>query len=111
MDKKELLKLCGFREDFDENNRVVQQDDVEYQGKTYFVSTVDLGLDHSFGDGPPLYYETMIFERENGDTDWGDLYCNRYTTREEAMKNHRRIIEAFKNNQVSVAEHELEISL
>jgi N-dimethylarginine dimethylaminohydrolase len=53
----------------------------------------------------------MIFERKNGDTDWGDLYCNRYTAREEAMKNHRRIIEAFKNNQVSVTEHELEISL
>lgn len=26
-----------------------------------FVSTVWLGIDHSFGDGPPLIFETMVF--------------------------------------------------
>jgi len=25
------------------------------------VSTVFLGLDHSFGDGPPLLFETLVF--------------------------------------------------
>jgi hypothetical protein len=25
------------------------------------VSTVFLGLDHSFGDGPPVLFETMVF--------------------------------------------------
>ena len=25
------------------------------------ISTVYLGLDHSFGNGPPLFFETMIF--------------------------------------------------
>lgn len=27
----------------------------------YWVSTVFLGLDHSFGHGPPVLFETMIF--------------------------------------------------
>lgn len=31
------------------------------------VSTVFLGLDHSFGDGPPILWETMIFNgKHNG---------------------------------------------
>ncbi len=27
----------------------------------YFVSTIFLGLDHSFGAGPPLLFETMVW--------------------------------------------------
>lgn len=46
------------------------------------VSTVFLGLDHSFGDGPPLIYETMIFGGEH------DQYQERYSTRDEALAGH-----------------------
>lgn len=55
-----LTKL-GFRKDYDPNNKVIKQEDIEFQGKILFVSTVDLGLDHSWGKGPELYWETMIF--------------------------------------------------
>lgn len=49
------------------------------------VSTVYLGLDHSFGEGPPLIYETMVFGGDhNGDMD-------RYTTYEEALEGHKRM--------------------
>lgn len=47
------------------------------------VSTVYLGIDHSFtGDGPPLIYETMIFG--------GELHEEqaRYSTREQALEGH-----------------------
>lgn len=46
------------------------------------VSTVYLGLDHSFGDGPPLIFETMVFG--------GPLHgeCYRYATAEEARGGH-----------------------
>jgi hypothetical protein len=47
------------------------------------VSTVYLGLDHSFGDGPPLLWETMIFPG-------GDL-CGRYASLEEALEAHKGI--------------------
>jgi hypothetical protein len=50
------------------------------------VSTVFLGLDHSFGFGPPLLFETMLF----GKGQWVDEYCERYSTWQEAEDGHRR---------------------
>lgn len=47
------------------------------------VSTVLLGLDHNWGDGPPLIFETMIFGGEY------DEYQERYSTREQAEEGHR----------------------
>jgi hypothetical protein len=41
----------------DSQQRVVKQEDVG----PFWVSTVFLGLDHNWGDGPPLLFETMIF--------------------------------------------------
>lgn len=37
--------------------RVVKQEMIDHVK----VSTIFLGLDHQFGDGPPLLFETMIF--------------------------------------------------
>ena len=51
------------------------------------VSTVFIGLDYSFGDGPPLLFETMAFV---GDEDAG---CERYSTWEEAEASHRRWVD------------------
>ena len=33
----------------------------------YEVSTVFLGLDHQWGEGPPLLFETMVFRGDNGE--------------------------------------------
>ena len=46
------------------------------------VSTVFLAIDYSFGDGPPLLFETMIFGGEH------DMYQDRYSTWEEALIGH-----------------------
>lgn len=46
------------------------------------VSTVFLGLDHNFGDGPPILFETMIFGGPFSD------FQDRYETWEEAEKGH-----------------------
>lgn len=89
-----------FRENYNPDNRAVKQEDVTIEGKEYFVSTVDLGLDYSFGDGPPLYYETMIFPKG----EWRDLYCNRYTDRETALKEHEKLVDDIKNNKYRVIE-------
>ena len=81
----------GFREDFDWETRFDLKTDVgEYQ-----VSTVDLGLDHSFGIGKPLYYETMIFEKKiDKDGFHNSLdYQVRYSTEEEAREGHKKAIE------------------
>jgi len=47
------------------------------------VSTVFLGLDHQFGEGPPLVFETMVF---GGSLD-GEQ--ERYSTWAEAEAGHR----------------------
>jgi hypothetical protein len=50
------------------------------------VSTVFLGLDHSFGDGPPRLFETMIFGGEHDGDQW------RYSTWAEAEAGHARAV-------------------
>lgn len=51
------------------------------------VSTVFLGLDHSFGSGPPLLFETMVFDGKlDGEQD-------RYSTWDEAIAGHKRMVE------------------
>lgn len=87
-ERKKMNRIPGFRPDYSEENRVVKQEDIEFDGKRYFVSTVDLGLDHCFGDGPPLYWETMIFPISS----WRDMYCSRYPSREEAEQAHDQLI-------------------
>lgn len=87
------LNKFGFREDFNYENRFHLMDVVD----GYYISTTDLGLDHSFGFGPPLYYETMIFAVKKNKIDWGDLYCERYTTEEQAKEGHKKAIEFVKN--------------
>lgn len=46
------------------------------------VSTVFLGLDHGYGDGPPLIFETMIFGGDHDGEQW------RYSTWQEAEEGH-----------------------
>jgi hypothetical protein len=50
------------------------------------VSTVFLGLDHAFGSGPPVLFETMIFGGPH------DGYQARYTTWDEAEAGHARAV-------------------
>lgn len=57
------------------------------------VSTVFLGIDHSFGEGPPVLWEALVF---GGPLD-GEQ--ERYTSRADAMLGHsrmlRRVMEAM----------------
>lgn len=82
------LTKYGFREGFDQNNKVVKQETIEFEGKNYFVSTVDLGFNHQYGEGPPLYYETMIFPEGT----FQDMYCNRYSERDSALSAHESLV-------------------
>ena len=74
------LSDFGYREDFDWNNRF----DLKTEIDDYLVSTVDLGLDHNFGEGEPLYYETMIFPKKDKQIIYLEEYCERYSTEEQA---------------------------
>lgn len=50
------------------------------------VSTAFLGLDHQFGSGPPLLWETMVFGLED------DEPCERYSSYEDAVAGHQRYV-------------------
>lgn len=52
------------------------------------VSTVWLGLDHNFGQGLPLIFETMVFGPD-------ELDCQRYSTEDEACAGHQAMIEKW----------------
>ena len=55
----------------------------------FTVSTVFLGLDHQYGDGPPLLFETMVFPVGT----WMDeYYCERHSTWEQAEAGHAEAI-------------------
>ena len=47
------------------------------------VSTVFLGMDHGFGESPPILFETMIFGGEHDEDQW------RYATWDEAVAGHK----------------------
>lgn len=72
-------------------NRHVAQTVLCLRGHTYHVSTVLLGLDHSFYPGSrPIIFETMVFE--DGDFGGFDGICERYSTKQEAAKGHKKIV-------------------
>lgn len=52
---------------------------------TFEISTVWIGLDHRWGDGPPLIFETMIFAPDGHVL---DHECRRYSTEDEAQIGH-----------------------
>jgi hypothetical protein len=49
-------------------------------GTEIWISTEFLGIDHQFGDGPPLLFETKVFG--------GDFGEEHHGTREEAVAGH-----------------------
>lgn len=54
------------------------------------VSTVFLGLDHQFGKGLPLLFETLVFDGKlDGEMD-------RYSTWDEAVAGHKAMVERVK---------------
>ena len=58
------------------------------------VSTVFLGMDHSFNGGTPVLFETMIFGGEY------DQYQERYCTWDEAERGHKIACELF--NKIAI---------
>lgn len=51
-----------------------------------YVSTMFIGIDHGWWSPKPVLWETMIFGGPN------DLYCDRYTSREDAIRGHEKAV-------------------
>lgn len=74
-----LTELGNFPSDY---KRVARD-----EGETYEVSTVWLGLDHSYG-GAPIIFETMVF----GNAHPLDQHQVRYATEAEALAGHAKMV-------------------
>jgi hypothetical protein len=59
----------------------------------HHVSTVWLGLDHNFGGGEPLIFETMVFHKDKG---WKEQDMARYPSEAEALIGHRQMVERWR---------------
>lgn len=62
--------------------------------KTYWVSTVWLGLNQRFGRGKPLIFETMVFSRNIRGKD-KSVDQKRYTTEKEALDGHKALFQEY----------------
>lgn len=93
------IKPLGYLYVFDENGKPELAGDVTswteffasgnkrrlawYEGGPVCVSTVFLGIDHSFGrEGPPVLWETLVRGGEH------DGYQERYSSRADALVGH-----------------------
>lgn len=74
-----------MREIWSHEYRRVAQD---YIGDVH-VSTVFLPIDHGWGEGPPILFETMVFGY-GGDSE----YQWRYISEEDAVSGHSLIVDA-----------------
>lgn len=81
--------LLVWAEWFGSTDRVVYQTEVPGG----MVSTIFLGLDHQFGQGPPLLFETMVF------SDGESADCYRCSTWLEAEAQHARVLEEILHRQ------------
>jgi hypothetical protein len=75
----ELLEWARW---FETNDRKVARDTIG----DVCVSTVFLGIDHRFGDGPPLIFESLVF---GGPL---DQEMRRYSTWDEAVAGHAELL-------------------
>ena len=69
----------------DNSRRIVAKTDTS-NGQ---VSTVFLVHNHQWGSGPPLIYETMIFNGTFAGAQW------RYSTREQAEAHHKYVVDTL----------------
>lgn len=80
----DLLKWAAWMQE--PGNRRVAMDEFLFSGTKVKVSTVFLGLDHSFEPGaPPVLWETMVFGGRM------DQHMRRYRSRMDAVHGHHEI--------------------
>lgn len=68
----------------DANERII----VRSERGDLLVSTVFLGMDHSWGNGDPILFESMTFK---DGSQFEELGCERYTTYDDAIEGHIRM--------------------
>lgn len=79
----EVGSVTDWAEWFEKHDRTVAKTDFD----GFVLSTVFLGVDHSFGEGPPVLFESLFFGGKYDGLMW------RYETYEQAVKGHNILVE------------------
>jgi hypothetical protein len=74
------------------------------------VSTVFLGLDHNWGFGPPILFETMTFVDDGIDAEGMNERDDRYATWLEAEAGHQRAVKWLQANFCALMEQPVEVT-
>jgi hypothetical protein len=69
------------------DNRLIKRDVIDTAETEVMISTVFLGIDHSFEPETPILFETMVFGSDM------DGLQHRYKTREDALEGHERTVQ------------------
>lgn len=108
--------LLTWAQEFEAMERHLAVDIIKLQKGSLRVSTVFLGIDHSFGGQEPVLWETMVFAstsatRLPAGLDDIDEDCERYSSRAAALEGHRaicqRILDAIAGPQVRIEKPQL----
>ena len=86
----EETQAAAVSHDFTDENKVVKQETLPNGVR---VSTVWVGLDRSYGHGPPLIFETVALRSE------GDPFCvdqRFYPTQDKALAGHDELVEKWR---------------
>lgn len=82
-------QILAWGHDFkDMSIKIVKQDTLP---NGLFISTVWLGLDHSWGSGPPLIFESMVFNNN-----FNELDMRRYSAENEALAGHCELVRKWR---------------
>jgi len=81
------LSQCA--KDSKKQNKSVAED-ILPNGKR--ISTTFLRLNHNWGKGSPLIFQTIVFPSE---TEWDDLDMDMYSTEEQALKGHKKMVKKW----------------
>jgi len=107
MDAKEIT-VDEWEDLYSSNKRTIASENIG----DYWISTILLGLDHSFTPimkpeikSRPVIFETMVFgiviEEEIKDIDYSGIYQERFCTKEEALEGHQRICEEVRQGRIT----------
>ncbi len=85
-----LMEWCKLFED--REYAIVGCLEEDRDGEHLLISTVWLGLNHNWGPGKPLIFETMIFGGPYNE------WQMRWSTEEDALKGHEAVVWAYREN-------------
>lgn len=70
----------------------------KYAFDKYDLSAVFLGINHNYGEGPPLIFEMMIFKKGTYD----EVFCERFSTKSETLLRAQELVHLIESGKMKL---------